>query len=242
MSGVPKELRDAIPTGFQVRILDTKDPFSFSETLAQWRERHGGYEGQVSFTNGAKYPLSLAPFAHLDPMHTFVAIDMFSNSPAEVLEENAKRPPIPFTPGLTYRYTVLPADIRIPPPLTKKYRGVARLVPPALVYTIGPDGSVNGNPPEDGGTLAAYRDALGGETGIVIDKYVGQMHPLSLAIYAGMKSETTYVDVQIEFIPEGHSEAVAEWRKHNFDPNHVPRNPLSDDGLDDNQSSEGGAG
>jgi len=240
MSDISTHFRDVIPTGFRVRILDTKDSPEYGETLAQWRERHGGYEGQVSFINGETYPLSLAPFAHLDPLHTFVAIEMLSSVPAEVRAENAKKPPTPFTSMGIYSYPVSPADIRTPLPITKLHRGVVRLIPPALVYTIGPDGSVNGDSPKDGWTLAAYRDALGGETGMVIDQYTGQAHLLSLAIYACMDAETTYVRVGIEFTPEGHAEAVAERRRLNSD--HVPRNTPSDDGLDDNQSSEGGAG
>jgi hypothetical protein len=116
------------------------------------------------------------------------------------------------------------------------------MLPLALVYTIEPNGGMNEEPPQNGATLAAYRDALGGDTGVVVDRYVGQAHSLSLAYYAHMNPDTTYLDVHIEFTPEGHIEAVEEWRKHGFDHEHVPPVDSAGNAANDKGTEGGGMG
>lgn len=239
--GVPQELWESVPTGFRVYVLDAKDPERFSVTLAQWRERHGGDEGYVSFFNRARYPLSLAPFAHLDPAHTYIVVEQYSRPPSPQWEENAKKPPIPFTPAMMYAYSLLPDNVRTPPIPMGKHRGTVRVLPPALVYAIGPNGGVNETPPADAATLAAYRDALGGDVGIIVDRYLGQTHPLSFATYRHMDPETTYLSVRVEFTPEGHAAAVEQWRKHDFDPAHVPPPVAQTSDADSEQTKEGDA-
>lgn len=241
--GGPQNLWVSVPAGFRVTVTDTQTPGRFSQTLAQWCEQHGGYEGYVSFFSGARYPLSLAPFAHLDPARAYVMIDLYSRMPSSQWEENATKPPVPFTPAMIYSRPLLPDDIRTPPTPMGKHRGTVRVLPPALVFTIGPNGGINEEPSPDSATLAAYRDALGGDTGVVMDGYLGQTHPLSFAIYRHMNPETTYLGVQVDFTPEGHAEAVEERRKVHFDHARVPgaANPTGDDTNGGATKGEGAA-
>lgn len=204
----PEHFRNMRIVQYEVSLFEQGDPrYDSGFSLAEWRRRHGGYVGRlVSPAPRGEFPVDLTAFAHLDPYRTFV-LPSFTVHPAHLPPPGPKRPrlPIPMQPMVIYADVILPDDIRIPPPVEPERRGKVALFP-TLIYWVDEEGRINARPRANGATLAAYRDALGGGEGEVVDPYLGQSHHLSLRLYERADPETTYLSVKAQFTPEGYKD------------------------------------
>jgi len=174
------------------------------ETLAAWRAQHGDDVATLVHPHtGQRFRVDLSPYAHLDPQTTRVRLGFIFMPSLDAQRDRPPPPPSASGRTMCMEAQVHPQHIRDPATAhawPQAGAGHVQLQVAAfhrddLGALLHEDRGDKGHP------LAAFREALGGNAGEIIDPFLGGSHPLSLVPWADANPDTTYLRVSFRFTP-----------------------------------------
>lgn len=186
------------------------------ETLAAWRAQHGGDVATLVHPHtGQRFRVDLSPYAHFDPHATRVRLGFVFMASLDAQRDRPARPPSTRGRTMFMESHVHPAHLRDPAtmhtvPLTGA--GSVRLQVAAF-HRDDLGALLHEHRGDKGHPLAAFREALGGNEGEIIDPFLGGSHPLSLVPWVDADPDTTYLRVSFRFTPKETAAEMGELRE-----------------------------